>query len=744
MLRILFTCIIILACVSPGFSQQLYKLRVIDEKTAEPIEAATVKLLPSGTTTVSDKLGNCIVKSTGDTVYIMVSSIGYKSEMINIAGATSSVTIQLKQGILDLNELVISPASSSFRFNTISKIDLNTRPVKSSQELLRTVPGLFIAQHQGGGKAEQIFLRGFDIDHGTDISISVDGLPVNMVSHAHGQGYADLHFVIPELVKNIDYGKGPYYAGYGNFNTAGYVNLQTINKLDKNRIQVEAGQFNTFRSLVMMNLLNKNNSRQNAYVAGEFLYSDGPFKSPQHFNRFNILGKYNLNINSDNNLSLTISTFSSKWNASGQVPDRTVASGMIDRFGAIDDTEGGNTKRTNAAIRLTSKLRNDATIENQLFYSRYHFNLYSNFTFFLNDPINGDQIKQREGRNIWGYNGMYSQQKEWKGWQINSTKGIGFRYDQTGNSELSHTLNKNTTLQEIQRGDINELNAFAYTDEKIQKGNWLFNPGIRFDYFHFTYTDKLNPQLPRQAKSILSPKLNIEYTISKSLQAYVKTGKGFHSNDTRVVVASSGKEILPAAYGADLGIVWKPLSGLLINSALWYLHLQQEFVYVGDEGIVEPGGKTRRYGLDVSARYQFSKHLFADADWNFSRARSIEGAKGKNFIPLAPTLTSTGGISYKTATGLNGSLRYRYIKDRSANEDNSVTAKGYLISDLALNYTQQQYEAGIVIENIFNTKWNEAQFETTSRLKNEPQPVTELHYTPGVPFFLKARVAFFF
>jgi hypothetical protein len=744
MLRILFTCIIILACVSSGFSQQLYKLRVIDEKTAEPIEAATVKLLPSGATTVSDKQGNCIVKSTGDIVYIMVSSIGYKSEMISVAGTASSVTIQLKQGIVDLSELVISPASSSFRFNTISKIDLSTRPVKSSQELLRIVPGLFIAQHQGGGKAEQIFLRGFDIDHGTDINISVDGLPVNMVSHAHGQGYADLHFVIPELVKNVDYGKGPYYAGYGNFNTAGYVNLQTINKLDKNRIQVEAGQFNTFRSLVMMNLLNINNSRQNAYIAGEFLYSDGPFKSPQHFTRFNIQGKYNLSVNSDNDLSVTLSSFSSKWDASGQVPARAVNRGMIDRFGAIDDTEGGNTGRTNAAIKLTSKLKNGSAIENQFFYSRYNFNLFSNFTFFLNDPVNGDQIKQKEKRNIIGYNGVYTKQEEWKGFRVSSTKGLGFRYDRTGNSELSHTLNKSATLQEIQRGNVKELNAFAYIDEKVQKGNWLFNTGIRFDYFHFAYQDKLNPRQPGRSKTIISPKLNIEYNISKSLQAYVKTGKGFHSNDTRVVVASSGKEILPAAYGSDLGVMWKPLPGLLINSALWYLYLQQEFVYVGDEGVVETAGKTKRYGIDFSARYQFSKNLFADADWNFSRARSIEAAKGKNFIPLAPILTSTGGISYKHTTGLNGSLRYRYIKSRPANEDNSVTAKGYLISDLALNYTQQKYEAGIVIENIFNTKWNEAQFETTSRLKNESQPVTELHYTPGVPFFLKARVAFFF
>ncbi|NJO25150.1 MAG: TonB-dependent receptor plug domain-containing protein [Bacteroidia bacterium] len=312
-----------------------------------------MKLLPSGATTVSDKLGYCIVKGTGDTVYIMVSSIGYKSEMINIAGATSSVTIQLKQGIVDLNELVISPASSSFRFNTISKIDLSTRPVKSSQELLRIVPGLFIAQHQGGGKAEQIFLRGFDIDHGTDISISVDGLPVNMVSHAHGQGYADLHFLIPETVEKVGFDKGPYFAGKGNLATAAYVDFTTKEFLDKNSIKLELGDFNTKRVVGMLKLFNKQTqkNRQQFYVASEYSATDGYFESPQDFHRFNIMGKYNAWFGNQSQLTIAASTFDSKWNASGQIPDRAVRNSLITRFGAVDDTEGGNTSRTNFTVK---------------------------------------------------------------------------------------------------------------------------------------------------------------------------------------------------------------------------------------------------------------------------------------------------------------------------------------------------------------------------------------------------------
>ncbi|MFN2440938.1 MAG: TonB-dependent receptor domain-containing protein, partial [Chitinophagaceae bacterium] len=228
------------------------------------------------------------------------------------------------------------------------------------------------------------------------------------------------------------------------------------------------------------------------------------------------------------------------------------------------------------------------------------------------------------------------------------------------------------------------------------------------------------------------------------VQLYLKAGKGFHSNDTRVVVANDGKEILPAAYGSDLGIILHPAKKLLFNAAAWYLYLRQEFVYVGDAGIIEPSGKTRRIGADFSARYQFTAKLFADANINWAKGRFIENPKGEDYIPLAPTVTSTGGISYQNKIGLTGSLRYRYIKSRPANETNTVKAKGYFVTDATINYTKSKFEVGLAIENLFNTKWNETQFNIESRLKNEPAPVSELHFTPGVPFFAKIKAALFF
>jgi hypothetical protein len=733
----MYLFILFILSLSAAQAQNKFFGRVVDELTNEPVEGAFIQ---SGSfTAVSSKDGAFAVVLDKTLQNISVSAVGYGVQLIELNNAGEE--IKLKPAAVNLKEVIIRNSNQLGFSNTISKLDVNLRPVNSAQDMLRYVPGLFIAQHQGGGKAEQIFLRGFDVDHGTDVQITVDGMAVNMVSHAHGQGYADLHFVIPEMVKNIDYGKGAYYADKGNFNTAGYVELQTKNHLDKNIVQLEAGQFNTFRALAMMNILPRENKKQNAYIAAELLYADGPFESEQNFNRFNIWGKYHLHLNTRTKFVASANVFNSRWDASGQIPERAVNDGSISRFGAIDNTESGYTGRININTRLTQRLRNNDLLEYQAYYSRYHFNLFSNFTFFLNDPVNGDQIKQTEFRDIWSAQVKYQFTREKGGWTFYSTAGTGIRYDETNNSELSHTFRKTTVLQAIQLGNVNEANTFLYADEKIQKGKWMINTGIRADYFHFAYQDQLNASLPTQQQVIISPKINVQYTAGRQVQLYFKNGKGFHSNDARVVIPQQGQQILPASFGSDLGLVWKPFPSIIINTALWHLFLQQEFVYVGDAGIVEPGGRTRRMGVDISARVQLHKHLFADANFNYAHARSTEDPKGENYIPLAPDLTSTGGIQYQNEKGWAASLRYRYIKDRAANEDKSIIAKGYFITDAAVSYTRSRFMMGAAIENLFNTEWNEAQFATESRLRNETEAVNELHFTPGNPFFIKLKLA---
>lgn len=735
--------LLMLMVSSIAFSQHL-KGKVLNT-FSQPLESAYVFNVTTKSHAHSSENGLFTIDNTSVGDSLKIGLLGYETKFVVVSSSSFEATllITLQEKAFQLDEMIITEELNTA--STITRLDMNTNPLNSSQEALRKVPGLIIGQHAGGGKAEQIFLRGFDIDHGTDVSINVDGMPVNMVSHAHGQGYSDLHFLIPETVNKIDFGKGPYYGDKGDFTTAGFVDFSTKDYLKESAITFSMGDFNTLRTLGMFNLLEKS-KHQNAYIATEYLATDGPFESPQNFNRINVFGKY-VTFSSDNSkLSLTASHFTSRWDASGQIPQREVDNGNITRFGAIDDTEGGETQRTNFNVEFNKYITDNTRLKTNAFYSHYAFELYSNFTFFLEDPVNGDQIKQQEDRHIFGANASIVKETSLGSTPVTINSGLGLRHDIVNDIELSHTLNRKTTLEQIQLGDLNQTNVDAFVNAEFEFGKLKVAPALRLDYFKFLYNDKLQANYTTQSetKTILSPKLNFYYDAASNLQLFLKSGIGFHSNDTRVVVSNQGEDVLPRAYGLDFGKVWKPFPKLVLNSALWYLFLEQEFVYVGDAGIVEPSGKTERYGLDLGLRYQFNDWLFFDTDATITHARSTEDPDGQNYIPLAPDFTLAGGLSVNDLNGFSGGIRYRYIDDRPANEDNSIVAEGYFVTDFNANYSFDNITLGFVIENLFDTEWNETQFATESRLQNEAQSVEEIHFTPGTPFFIKGTIAYRF
>uniref|UniRef100_UPI004047E51C TonB-dependent receptor n=3 Tax=Roseivirga sp. TaxID=1964215 RepID=UPI004047E51C len=722
--------------------------RVIDALSGQPLIGANIIIEESSKGVATNEFGKFSIKNLDAGTYnLIVSFIGFEkfSQKVTInAGMFNSVDFALLPDALALEDFEIRQNLTQ-NASTISSLDLQLRPINTSQDVLKIVPGLFIAQHAGGGKAEQIFLRGFDIDHGTDIALTVDGMPVNMVSHAHGQGYSDLHFVIPETIERVAFDKGPYYTSKGNLNTAGFADFQTKKRLNTNLFKLEGGQFGTFRTVGMFNLLSAENiDEPSLYLATEYSRTDGYFESPQHFNRFNALLKFHQRVAENKNIEISASSFTSSWNASGQIPLRAIESGQITRFEAIDDTEGGETGRTNLNFNLITDLADGGTVQNQVFFSKYDFELVSNFTFFLNDPINGDQITQSESRNIYGSNNRYFNNWDLFGLKASTEFGVGFRFDQVEDIRLSRTLQRQTVLFDLARGDVQETNAFVYAEEVLNISEKIaLTTGLRYDFFTFDYTNRLSANYDRKVenKGILTPKLNLSIQAAKDLNFYIKSGIGYHSNDTRVVVAQNGQEILPKAYGVDFGTLWKPSPNLLVNLALWRLNLDQEFVYVGDEGIVEAGGKTRRQGVDLTLRYQLSPSLYANVDLNYTNPESVEEAEGQNYIPLAPTFTSIGGLTYEGKTGFSGSLRYRFLDNRAANEDYSVTAKGYFLLDAVVNYSIGAFDFGLSVENVLDTEWREAQFETESRLRNEANSVSEIHFTPGTPFQARLSVA---
>jgi outer membrane receptor protein involved in Fe transport len=713
--------------------------------------------------------------------------IGYRAERISIiveADREASVELQLTPKAIELIELLVQAdrAYSTASSRAVRDFDLKIRPNRSAQDMLQMAPGLIIAQHAGGGKAEQIFLRGFDADHGTDVAISVDGMPVNMVSHGHGQGYADLHFIIPEVIERIDVFKGPYFAAYGNLATAGAVAFHTREHIDGNMIRIEGGGFGAFR-LTALYQIPASGPHQNAYFAGQFYRTDGPVDSPQDFHRFNLFGKFHTHLSETSKLIVDIGGFSSAWNASGQIPQRAITSGLISRFGSIDDFEGGTTGRQNLNLTYEASDTGNSQFKIQAYASRYNFKLFSNFTFFLDDSTNGDMIEQTDDRQILGLNTEYQFFHHLGSVLASATFGGGYRADDI-EVALWHSPNRRRLEQRI-NADIFERNLFLWAQEEL-----TFSPrlrlqlGLRGDYFTFNVEDKLEgmpSNLPHASgfaqQTMLSPKANLAFSPWRDVDLFANFGAGFHSNDARNVVIDQrvaeieserkrqglddeqiattllaqnfdpehrNAKTLPRAVGAELGLRTRIGDRLNFGAAAWWLDLEREFVYVGDAGITELSGRTRRYGLDFETRLKFLSWLYSDVDFTLSTGAARDAPKHANEIPLAPRLTSTGGLTVRHPKGYEGSLRYRHIGDRPANEDNSITALGYTVFDLSASYRFGKYQVNLVLENLTNTEWNEAQFDTESRLRGEPAPVSELHFTPGNPRNVRVGVSYWF
>lgn len=729
--------------------------KITDGKTGKPLEGASIYLTQNNRSGLVDAFGQYFIHDLSPGTYtITVNALGYKRITTSVSiegGATTHHDFAMQKGQVTLKDITVN-AERMTNHSAVSLIDLALRPINTAQDMMRLVPGVFLSQHQGGGKAEQMFVRGFDVDHGTDVRVSVDEVPVNLTSHAHGQGYADLHFLIPELIDKMEFGKGPYAIEQGNLATAAWVTFKTKNYLDKSFIKLEGGTYGYARVATAIDLLGNYGKARNesAYLAGEYGYNRSYFDKPQDFNRINLTGKYTKRIGDKKIFSATLSGFRSFWSASGQIPERAVAQGIIDRFGELDH-EAGNTSRYQINLQYTQSLRNNATFKTNLYAGNYDFSLYSDFTFFLNDPINGDEIHQAESRFFIGYNASYTHRHKFGKLEAKTELGIGIRKDNTDNSELSQTVNR-LLLNNIRLGDIRETNAFAYAQESVHLLPQLIATlGTRYDYFIQRYNNKIPTalELPKASynNGAFSPKAGLYYNFRKAGRLYINYGVGFHSNDARDIYfrPESGSQVLPLEHAIDIGLVIKPTPTLLLQAAVFNMTLQQEYTYSGDAGEVpELSGKTRRMGVDFSGRYAPLKWIYLDVDFNYTHARFVDEPEGENFVELAPSFTSVGGLTVKPFNDFSTGLRYRLMADRPANKDNSIVAPGYNVIDFTANYARPRYEFGLQIQNLTNTKWNEAAFATETQLRGENSPVDELCFTPGTPFFIKLSATYKF
>ncbi len=637
--------------------------------------------------------------------------------------------------VVDANRAVSAATDQTFR----SK-DLLLLPHNSAQDLLRIVPGLVIAQHGGGGKAEQIFLRGFDADHGTDINISVDGAPVNMVSHGHGQGYADLHFIIPETVERVDVVKGPYFASYGDLTTAGAVTFRTADTLVNNIAKLEGGMFGTYRGL---GLVATSLGTTKAYAGAEFSSSQGYFELPQDFSRLNLIAKTYTPLGRHSALTASVMTFTSKWNASGQIPNRAVESGLVTRFGAIDPNEGGATSRTTFQLALQEQGADPLTIRAS--FTDYRFRLFSNFTFFATDSINGDMIEQTDERSVLALFGQKNFVYLIDEVGMQTSFGVNVRHDNV-RAALYHDSVR-TRLSTTRDNAIKQTNVGVFAEQKIIVGALTAVFGARADYFDFN-VENLAPQGAATQgsaahgsaqKIVVSPKANLAYAIDDHGTLFLNSGFGFHSNDARVAVTKASQTTIPRAFGAELGGRWAN-DVLAFSVAAWMLDLESEFVWIGDEGTTEESGRSRRIGLDVEARVHPTTWFTIGGNATVSRGRLRDLPDGANYIALAPTLTLTSFAVFEF-DAFSAAVRLRHIGARPANETYSVAATGYSIVDM--NGTvplTSALDLNVQVENLLNMSWREAQFDTESRLRGESDTTSEIHYTPGTPFNVRVGV----
>jgi hypothetical protein len=674
---------------------------------------------------------------TGGPVALVVTRIGYAPETLYVSDG--EVLARLRPRPLALSSVVVEGerSLSAASSEVIRELDVRLRPRESSQELLRLVPGLVIAQHAGGGKAEQIFLRGFDADHGTDVAISVDGTPVNMVSHGHGQGYADLHFLMPEVVDRIEVRKGPYDVRDGDFTTAGAVVFHTKDRLDAGRVGARAGSFGTARALALVPF-GGDARHAGGYAAIAANGTEGPFEAPHGNQRISGFGKFTAPAFRGVEVYASASGSGGRWDQSGQVPARAVESRLIGRFGSLDSTEGGDTQRFDLSLGARSLAAGDRDWSLRLFAARYGFRLYSNFTFFLHDTANGDGIEQSDVRTLGGGLASYRQRTPLLGAEGNWLLGAGARVD-----GADVTLSARRARQRLRRrvdARIAQTNIFSYVQRELLFGRSVVQLGLRGDAFRFGVRDRLvgeATELPHISGArwhgIASPKLNVTHRLTDRVTLYGNTGIGFHSNDARDVVQSRHADrVLPRASGAEVGAryTW---DGGSVAAALWGLDLQSELVYVGDEGVTEASGPTRRLGTDLEARVRLAPWLWVDTDLNLARGRYRTLPPGGNRIPLAPTATATGGLTVRDAAAVEGGVRYRFVGSRAANEDGSVVARGYTVWELFAAWRVRRVVAYGAVDNLFDVEWDEAQFATTSRLRGEPTATTENHFTPGAP-----------
>lgn len=628
--------------------------------------------------------------------------------------------------------------ANSANEGTVLKQQLDLRTVYRPGELLESVPGLIVTQHSGEGKANQYFLRGFNLDHGTDLRITVDGMLVNQRSHGHGQGWADTNFIIPELISSVQYQKGPYYANQGDFSSAGAVHVNYLDRFPQNSAGMASyslGQQGYMRGFLA-------NARAigagNMLYAAELLTKDGPWLKKENYKKFNAVLRYSHDAGATK-FNITAMGYGGNWNATDQIPLRAVRSGVISRLGAIDPSDGGEAHRfsLSSAGQHTS---NYGVTRWNLYTLHTNLALFSNFTYFLEDPVNGDQFSQIDKRFQSALNVSHSWVNRVGRFEFENTLGSEFQNDVIDNGLLS--TRQRQTFATIRRDHIVENSLGLFYRNSVQ---WLEKfrsvAGVRSDLFWFDVNSNHPLNSDHRYDEIANPKLSLIFGPWAKTEYYVNYGSGFHSNDARgtttTVDPKSGEPVsrvtpLVRSTGYELGLRTALIPGLQASLALFRLDLDSELLFVGDAGTTEASRPSKREGIEVSAFYMPNHWLTVDMDYAYTRARFTDADPAGSYIPGAISGVGKLAVSVDHLGAFFGSMQFRYFGKRALTEDGSERSANTMTLNGQVGYKIDQ-KTRIVLQgfNILNTHAHAIDYFYTSRLPGEPQEGrADLHFHP--------------
>jgi len=576
-------------------------------------------------------------------------------------------------------------------------------------------------------------------------------MPVNLRTHAHGQGYTDLNLIIPELVGNVDYFKGPYYASVGDFGSAGGANLHLTSGLKQNIALATVGDLGYQRGL----LAGSPQLGDGTLTYGlELLHTDRPWQVPEDYRKVNGLLRYAARLGKGQ-LALTLMSYSGSWHSTDQVASRAIASGQIGRYGTLDDSSGGSSQRRSLSADYAVPLAG-GQFQSTAYALHYRLNLFSNFTYLLNDPVHGDQFEQADDRNVFGWLGEWNRSGELFGRPSTNTLGYEFRQDRIDPVGIYATAPRER-LSTTREDKVVEGSLGLYAQNDTRWTEWFRAiAGLRYDTYRFNVTALSEPVNSGTASAgIWSPKLSLVFGPWAKTEYFVNAGYGFHSNDARGVTIkvdpATGDPVdaatpLVRSKGAELGLRTEAVPNLQSSLALWALKLDSELAFVGDAGTTEAGRPSRRYGVEWSNRWRPQSWLFVDLDFAWNRARFTGHSPEGNHVPGAPDVVVSGGLGVQQYGPWSGALFVRYIGAYPLTEDNSVRSDPQTVFDAQVGYQfTPSLKLRLDVFNLFNQNTNDITYYYTSRLPGEPgQGVADTHVHPGEPRSFRVSLSYRF